>query len=46
MKVGLDWTTIYEAIGYSIGAAQIASYDSRIICITGDGCTFMHGSEI
>lgn len=34
-----------HAIGYSIGA-QLASYGSRIICITGDGCTFMHGSEI
>lgn len=34
-----------HAIGYSIGA-QIADYNSRIICITGDGCTFMHGSEI
>lgn len=34
-----------HAIGYSIGA-QLASYNSRIICITGDGCTFMHGSEI
>lgn len=34
-----------HAIGYSIGA-QLASYDSRIICITGDGCTFMHGTEI
>lgn len=34
-----------HAIGYSIGA-QIASYDSRIVCLTGDGCTFMHGTEI
>ncbi|WP_297424578.1 thiamine pyrophosphate-binding protein [Clostridium sp.] len=34
-----------HAIGYSIGA-QLASYNSRIICITGDGCTFMHGTEI
>lgn len=34
-----------HAIGYSIGA-QLANYNSRIICITGDGCTFMHGSEI
>lgn len=34
-----------HAIGYSIGA-QLASYDSRIICLTGDGCTFMHGTEI
>ncbi len=34
-----------HAIGYSIGA-QLASYDSRIVCLTGDGCTFMHGTEI
>ena len=34
-----------HAIGYSIGA-QLARYDSRIVCLTGDGCTFMHGTEI
>ncbi|WP_026886003.1 thiamine pyrophosphate-binding protein [Clostridium beijerinckii] len=34
-----------HAIGYSIGA-QLATYNSRIICITGDGCTFMQGTEI
>jgi acetolactate synthase-1/2/3 large subunit len=34
-----------HAIGYSIGA-QLASHNSRIICLTGDGCTFMHGTEI
>lgn len=34
-----------HSIGYSIGA-QLASYNSRIICLTGDGCTFMHGMEI
>ncbi|BCZ45924.1 acetolactate synthase [Clostridium gelidum] len=34
-----------HAIGYSIGA-QLSSYNSRIICLTGDGCTFMHGNEI
>ncbi|OOM72719.1 acetolactate synthase large subunit [Clostridium puniceum] len=34
-----------HAIGYSIGA-QLADYNSRIICITGDGCTFMQGTEI
>lgn len=37
--------TMGHAIGYSIGA-QLASYNSRIICLTGDGCTFMHGTEI
>lgn len=34
-----------HAIGYSIGA-QLASYDARVICLTGDGCTFMHGTEM
>lgn len=34
-----------HAIGYSIGA-QLANYNSRIVCITGDGCTFMQGAEI
>jgi len=34
-----------HAIGYSLGA-QLANYNSRIICITGDGCTFMQGTEI
>ncbi|WP_315068932.1 thiamine pyrophosphate-binding protein [uncultured Clostridium sp.] len=34
-----------HAIGYSIGA-QLADHNSRIICLTGDGCTFMQGSEI
>lgn len=34
-----------HAIGYSIGA-QLASKKSRIVCLTGDGCTFMHGTEI
>jgi acetolactate synthase-1/2/3 large subunit len=34
-----------HAIGYSIGA-QLAREKTRIICLTGDGCTFMHGMEI
>ena len=34
-----------HAIGYAIGA-QIAKPDARIICLTGDGCTFMHGTEM
>jgi acetolactate synthase I/II/III large subunit len=34
-----------HAIGFSIGA-QLANYDSRIFCLTGDGCAFMHGTEI
>jgi acetolactate synthase-1/2/3 large subunit len=34
-----------HAIGYSIGA-QLADHNSRVICLTGDGCTFMQGSEI
>ncbi|AJG98259.1 acetolactate synthase [Clostridium beijerinckii] len=34
-----------HAIGYAIGG-QLSNCNSRIICITGDGCTFMHGTEI
>ncbi len=34
-----------HAIGFSIGA-QIAAPSKRIVCITGDGCMFMHGTEI
>ncbi|HEY8803562.1 MAG TPA: thiamine pyrophosphate-binding protein [Clostridium sp.] len=34
-----------HAIGYSIGA-QLARNNVRIICLTGDGCTFMHGTEM
>ena len=34
-----------HAIGYSIGA-QLARDNARIICLTGDGCTFMHGTEM
>jgi acetolactate synthase I/II/III large subunit len=34
-----------HGIGYSIGA-QLASANSRIICLTGDGCTFMQGTEM
>lgn len=33
------------AIGYSIGA-QIACPDRIIVCVTGDGCLMMHGTEI
>ena len=34
-----------HAIGYSIGA-QLAKANVRIVCLTGDGCTFMHGAEM
>ena len=34
-----------HAIVYSIGA-QLANEKARIICLTGDGCTFMHGAEM
>ncbi|MEK8128035.1 thiamine pyrophosphate-binding protein [Paenibacillus filicis] len=34
-----------HAIGYSVGA-QLAAPDRRIVCLTGDGCMFMHGSEV
>lgn len=33
------------AIGYSIGA-KAARPDLPIVCLTGDGCLFMHGTEI
>ncbi|NEW09489.1 thiamine pyrophosphate-binding protein [Paenibacillus sp. SYP-B3998] len=33
------------AIGYSIGA-QIANPNRPIVCVTGDGCIMMHGTEI
>lgn len=33
------------AIGYSIGA-KIACPDRHVVCITGDGCMMMHGTEI
>ena len=33
------------AIGYSIGA-KIACPDRPVVCITGDGCLLMHGTEI
>ncbi|WP_458414688.1 thiamine pyrophosphate-binding protein [Schinkia sp. CFF1] len=34
-----------HAIGYSIGA-KIAAPEKNIVCLVGDGCMFMHGSEI
>jgi len=34
-----------HAIGYSIGA-KIAAPDKNIVCLVGDGCMFMHGTEI
>lgn len=33
------------AIGYSIGA-KLALPDRPVVCITGDGCLLMHGTEI
>ncbi|MEK4116276.1 thiamine pyrophosphate-binding protein [Paenibacillus sp. FSL W8-0919] len=33
------------AIGYSIGA-KIAMPDRPVVCVTGDGCIMMHGTEI
>ncbi len=37
--------TMGHAIGYAIGA-KLASPEKTIVCLTGDGCTFMHGTEI
>ncbi|OMP65648.1 thiamine pyrophosphate-binding protein [Domibacillus epiphyticus] len=34
-----------HGIGYSIGA-KAASPDRNIVCLTGDGCLLMHGTEI
>jgi acetolactate synthase-1/2/3 large subunit len=34
-----------HGIGYSIGA-KIAAPHKNIVCLVGDGCMFMHGSEI
>lgn len=34
-----------HGIGYSIGA-KLASPEENIVCLTGDGCMFMHGAEI
>lgn len=37
--------TMGHAIGYSIGA-KLSNPKAKIVCLTGDGCTFMHGTEI
>jgi acetolactate synthase I/II/III large subunit len=37
--------TMGHAIGYAIGA-KLASPDQPIVCLTGDGCVLMHGTEI
>ncbi|MDP4083261.1 MAG: thiamine pyrophosphate-binding protein [Bacillota bacterium] len=34
-----------HAIGYSIGA-KLGAPDKKIVCLVGDGCMFMHGTEI
>lgn len=34
-----------NGIGYSIGA-KLAAPDKTIVCLVGDGCMFMHGTEI
>lgn len=34
-----------NGIGYSIGA-QLAAPEKTIICLVGDGCMFMHGTEL
>ncbi|MDX8046204.1 thiamine pyrophosphate-binding protein [Gracilibacillus sp. S3-1-1] len=37
--------TMGHAIAYSIGA-KLASPEKNIVCLTGDGCMYMHGTEI
>jgi acetolactate synthase-1/2/3 large subunit len=34
-----------HAIGYAVGA-KIAKPQTPVVCLTGDGCMFMHGSEV
>jgi acetolactate synthase-1/2/3 large subunit len=34
-----------RAIGYAVGA-QIAAPEKKIVCLTGDGCMFMTGTEV
>ncbi|MBL0387508.1 thiamine pyrophosphate-binding protein [Tumebacillus sp. ITR2] len=34
-----------HAIGYAVGA-KLAEPDRPVVCLTGDGCMFMHGTEI
>ncbi|MCG3087991.1 thiamine pyrophosphate-binding protein [Sporosarcina sp. MB25] len=34
-----------NGIGYAIGA-QLAVPEKTVVCLTGDGCMFMHGTEI
>ena len=34
-----------NGIGYSIGA-KLAAPDEMIVCLVGDGCMFMHGTEL
>lgn len=39
------FATMGHAIGYAIGA-KLADPDRTVVCLTGDGCLFMNGSEI
>ncbi|WP_100405832.1 thiamine pyrophosphate-binding protein [Bacillus solitudinis] len=39
------FATMGRAIGYAVGA-KLARPKTPVVCLTGDGCLFMHGTEI
>ncbi|WP_426453072.1 thiamine pyrophosphate-binding protein [Paenibacillus sp. S-38] len=39
------YATMGRAIGYAIGA-QLAEPERVVVCLTGDGCMFMNGTEV
>ncbi|SDO23195.1 thiamine pyrophosphate-binding protein [Alkalicoccus daliensis] len=46
---GFYFDDVFGAMGHGIGyavGAKLASPEETIVCLTGDGCMFMHGSEV